>query len=139
VAIDPDKDVVVSRWPLPGCSENHGLLIDGSRRLAYIACQGNAKLLVFSLKAHTVLSAQPIGPNPDVLAADFTFHRLYVAGEAGVISAFDIATTMPRKIGEARLADNAHVVAVDPASHRVFFPLRNVAGRAVMRVMEPAP
>jgi YVTN family beta-propeller protein len=138
LAIDPDRDVVVSRWPLPGCRENHGLLIDARRRLAYIACQGNARLLVFSLQAHTTLAAAPIGADPDVLAADFGLARLYVAGEAGVVSVFDISGLALRKLGEARLANNAHVVAVDPASHKVFFPLRNVGGRAVMRVMEPA-
>ena len=34
VVIDPAKDVIVSRHPLPGCVENHGLLIDAPRRLA---------------------------------------------------------------------------------------------------------
>jgi len=32
---------------------------------------------------------------------------------------------------------NAHVVAVDPATHRVYFPLANAGGRPVVRVMQP--
>jgi YVTN family beta-propeller protein len=138
VAIDPASDKIAARWPLPGCIENHGLLIDAQRQLAYIACQGNAKLLVYSLKGHTILSEQPIGPGPDVLSADFGLSRIYVAGEAGVVSIFDISAPTLRKLGEARLADNAHIVAADPVSHRVYFPLRNQAGQAVLRVMEPS-
>jgi hypothetical protein len=30
-----------------------------------------------------------------------------------------------------------HTVAVDPESHRVYFPLENLRGRAVLRVMTP--
>ena len=32
---------------------------------------------------------------------------------------------------------NAHVVAVDPATHRIYFPLQNVGGRPVLRILEP--
>src|SRR2546422_1077275 len=49
--IDPYKDQVVGRYPLPGCSESHGLLIDNDHRLAFVACEGNAKLAVFDLEA----------------------------------------------------------------------------------------
>ena len=139
VAIDPATDKIAGRWPLPGCSQNHGLLIDPKRQLAYIACQGNAKLVVFSLKDHAILSEQPIGAGPDVFAADFGLSRLYVAGEAGVVSAFDISAPALRKLGEDKLADNAHIVGVDPATHRVYFPLRNLGGKAVLRVMEATP
>ena len=36
-----------------------------------------------------------------------------------------------------KLAAGAHAVAVDPATHRVFFPLASVDGRPVLRVMRP--
>ena len=71
------------------------------------------------------------------MAADFGLKRLYVAGESGVVSAFDISADVPRKIGEAKIADNAHVVAVDQGTHQVFFPLRDVDGKPVLRVMGP--
>ncbi len=48
--IDPSKDIVSARYPLPGCSESHGLLIDSEHRLAFVACEENAKLAVFDLK-----------------------------------------------------------------------------------------
>lgn len=137
VAIDPATDTETKRWRLVGCEENHGLLIDPSRQIAYIACQKNAKLATFSLRGHRILALDTLGADPDVLAGDFGLGRLYVAGESGIVSVFDIAAAAPRKLGEARLADNAHIVAIDPATHRVYFPLRNLLGHPVLRVMRP--
>ncbi len=137
IAIDPATGTVVSRDRLPGCVENHGLAIDAARRLAFIACQGNARLITFSLARHAVLDNQPVGRNPDVLARNPIRARLYVAGEAGVVSVFDVAAEKPRKIGEGFAGDNAHIVAVDPATGQVFLPLRDVAGRSVLREMRP--
>ena len=41
------------------------------------------------------------------------------------------------KIGEAKLEDNAHSVAVDPRTHLVYFPLEDVGGKPVLRIMRP--
>jgi hypothetical protein len=73
----------------------------------------------------------------DVLALDPVLHRLYAASESGVVSAYDVGAGALRRIGQAFVAPNAHVVAVDPTTHRVYFPLRDVGGRPVMRAMEP--
>ena len=135
IGIDPATGAIVSHDPLPGCVENHGLLIDAPRRLAWIACQGNARLITFSFRRHAVIDSQSVGREPDVLAYDPTRTRLYVAGEVGVVSVFDVAAEKPRKIGEAFAGDNAHIVAVDPTTGHVFLPLRNVAGKSVLRVM----
>lgn len=45
VEIDPQTDKIVARYELPGCSESHGLLIDGEHRLAFVACEDNARLI----------------------------------------------------------------------------------------------
>lgn len=137
VSIDPQRDAIVGRRPLTGCKGAHGLLIDPSRQLVYIACEDNSRLATFSIRDHRVLDIQPTGDDPDVMAADLALKRLYVAGESGVVSAFDISAELPRKIGEAKVADNAHVVAVNRTTHQVFFPLRDVDGKPVLRVMEP--
>ena len=137
VAIDPSKDTVVGRWKWHDCKGSHGLQLSPDRRLAYAGCEDNERLATMSLTDHKQLDVQDLGGAPDVMAADFGLGRLYVAAENGVVSVFDITLPAPRKIGEAKLADNAHVVAVDPTTHRVYFALRNVDGMAVLRVMEP--
>ncbi len=136
VAIDPARDQVVQRIKVPGCESNHGLLIDPSRQLAYIACEDNARLITISLTRKAVLDSQSVGAGPDVLAFDPGLKRLYVAAENGPLTVFDVAADKPVKIGQANLANNAHVIAVDPIDHRTYFPLRDVRGGSVLRVMD---
>ena len=40
--IDPRSNRIVRRVALPGCDHPHGLLVDSPRRLAFVACDGNA-------------------------------------------------------------------------------------------------
>jgi hypothetical protein len=42
-----------------------------------------------------------------------------------------------QRLGQAKLADNAHSVAVDPRTHLVYFPLENVNGKPILRIMRP--
>ncbi|MFI4975082.1 MAG: YncE family protein [Caulobacterales bacterium] len=137
VGIDPKTDRIVSRDPLPGCAGNHGLLIDSARRLAFVACEDNARLIALSLVTHARLADDSVGGGPDVLAYDPGLRRLYVSSESGVVSVFHADDDKITKLGQAFLADNAHSVALDPTTHLVYFPLRNVDGKAVLRVMAP--
>jgi DNA-binding beta-propeller fold protein YncE len=137
ITIDPHADRIVSRDKLTACKGAHGLLIETSRRLAFVACEDNATLVVFSLAEHRQLHTMQVAADPDVLAYDPALARLYVASESGVVSIFRVEAEQLVKLDQARLADNAHVVAVDPGSHRVFFPLRDINGQSVIRVMEP--
>lgn len=139
VEIDPATDTVVRRIALPGAKGNHGLLIEAAQRRAFVACEGNNKLLVLDLDTRTVVAVFDVGADPDVLAYDPGAHTLYVAGEAGVVSVFHAEAGVVTKRAEALVGANAHVVAVDPGTHQVFFPLMNLGGRTMLRVMVPTP
>jgi len=136
--IDPTKDQVVARYALAGCSEPHGLLIDSEHRLAFIACEDNAKLAVLDLEAKKMTAIHSVGVDPDVLAFDKGFGRLYVSAESGVITIFDEHGRALEKVGEGLFAPNAHSVAVDSNTHRVYFPLQNVGGKPVLRIAVPS-
>ncbi len=136
VEIDPVTNTVVDRIDIPGALENHGLLIMPGQRLAFIACQGNHKLLVMSLESRRVVATFDVGPDPDVLAADEQRGWVYVASEAGVVSLFEVRGNTVRPLAEERLASKAHVVAVDPVTHRVYFPLENSQGKTMLRIMQ---
>lgn len=136
--IDPETDRVVGRYPLPGADGNHGLLIDPTRRLAFVACEGNARLLVMDLRTMAVLSSLAIGTAPDIVAFDPGLALLYVASESGVLSMFKVADGEIRKLGEGNVAPRAHSVVVVPETHRVYLPLENIDNHPVLRVMEPA-
>jgi YVTN family beta-propeller protein len=136
--IDPEKDEVVGRYSLEGCKEPHGLLIDTEHRLAFVACEENAKLAVVDLEAKKMTAIHPVGADPDVLAFDKGFGRLYVSAESGIIAIFDEHGRNLEKVGEGFFAPNAHSVAVDSRTHRVYFPLQNEGGRPVLRIALPS-
>lgn len=136
--IDPTTDKVLERIDLPGAQGNHGLLIEPGQPRAFIACEGNDKLLVLDLQMKKVTASFDVGKDPDVLAFDPGFQHLYVAGEAGVVSIFNVEAGNVSKIREAFVGPNAHVVAVDPNTHQVYFPLMNLHGRTVLRIMRPS-
>lgn len=136
--IDPQTDKVIGSYPLPGCSESHGLLIDGEHRLAFAACEENAKLAVFDLTQKKMTAIRAIGADPDVLAFDKGLDRLYVSAESGVVSIFDVRGQGLVSVGEGFFAPNAHSVAVDSRTHRVYLPLENINGKPVLRIAEPS-
>jgi YVTN family beta-propeller protein len=136
VEIDPASDKIIARYDLPGAQRNHGLLIDPEHRLAFIACEGNDTLIAFDMRTMRPLASFPVGSGPDVIAYDPVFKYLYVASEAGPVSVFRVATGSVKKLGDEFIGPNAHVVAVDPATHRVYFPLKNLNGHTAMRIFE---
>ncbi len=136
VALDPSTDAIVARYPLSGCSSNHGLYINEAHREAYIACEDNAKLVVFDLTRLRQTQTVGIGDGPDVLAFDRTRSLLYVAAESGTVSMFSATAARLRKVGEGFLGKNAHIVAVDERTHRVYFPILSEPD-PTMLVMQP--
>jgi YVTN family beta-propeller protein len=136
--IDPGTDQVAARYPLTGCKGSHGLLIDPDNRLAFAACEENSKLVVFDLQSKKATATLSVGADPDVLAFDSSLHRLYVSAESGNISIFDEHDRGLQKVAEGFFASNAHTVAVDQRTHRVYFPLQNVGGKPVLRIAVPS-
>ncbi|MFL5536658.1 MAG: hypothetical protein ACJ8AP_13205 [Gemmatimonadales bacterium] len=136
VAIDPGSDSIVGRYDLEGADHPHGLFIDAPHRIAYVACEGNAKLLVFDLTSLRLRGTYSVGDEPDVLAFDPGLQRLYVAAESGVVTVFQQRDRALQSLGEYR-ARAAHSVSVDPATHRVYLPLENIGGRPVLRILSP--
>lgn len=136
VAIDPASEKIVARYDLPGADHPHGFTLDEPGRLAFISCEGNGRLLVVDLRTLKVLATHKVGDDPDVLAWDPSWRRLYVAAESGVLSEFVADGAVLRAIGEIR-APHAHTVSVDPRTHRVYLPLENVNGHPVLRILTP--
>lgn len=139
VEIDPVTDKVIARIELPGARGNHGLFIDAPARLAFIACEGNSKLLVLNIASHKVVASFDAARGPDVLAFDPSLGLLYVASESGQVSVFKADGQNVNELATAWLGPNAHVVAVDPATHEAFFPLKPVHGTPMLRITQPDP
>jgi DNA-binding beta-propeller fold protein YncE len=138
VLIDPTSNRVTKRVALSGCDHPHGLHLDPPRRLAFIACDGNALLLTLDLNTMKVTGRASVGDGPDVLAFDTSSRWLYVAAESGEVAVFAEHGRTLRKLGQWKLASAAHTVAVDPRTHYSYFPLESGAGgRPELRIMAP--
>ena len=64
--INPRTLRVIRRVQLPGCNHDHGLDVDAPRRLAFVACDENARLLTLDLRTMKVTGNASVGGSPDV-------------------------------------------------------------------------
>ncbi len=135
--IDPARDSVIDRFTFKGANEPHGMLVDEKDGLLLVANQAGATLSVLDLRTHRWLAEYPVGGDPDVLAFDPVRGLLYVAAEAGVVSAFTIKGQTVAPAGTLALT-HAHTVAVDPRDGLVYLPLENVNGHPLLRIMTPS-
>lgn len=138
--IDPATLHITRRVPLPGCDHDHGLILAPADRLAFVACDGNARLLTVDLTTWHITDDHQVGQDPDVLAYDTAARRLYIAAESGWVTTGDNRNRHLTVTGRAHLADGAHVVAVDATTHRSYYPVPHGSGaRPALLVYRPAP
>jgi hypothetical protein len=79
------------------------------------------------------------GDGPDVLAWDPRASRLYVAAESGQVTVLQRHGRRLDVIHSGYLAENAHVVAVDPATGRSYYPVpAALSGHPALLVCEVA-
>ncbi|MFF4041223.1 YncE family protein [Streptomyces sp. NPDC001816] len=138
--IDPTALRITRRVPLPGCDHDHGLTLARTDHLAFVACDGNARLLTVDLTTWHVTGTYQVGDDPDVLAYDPAARHLYVAAESGWVTTADNRNGHLTVTGRAHLADGAHVVAVDPTTHRSYYPVPHGSdGHPAPLVYRPGP
>jgi DNA-binding beta-propeller fold protein YncE len=137
VVIDPVTTKIVGRHPLPGLENPHGITLDLTRRLAFVAGEENHSVAVFDLKTMKLLSVHQVGDDPDVLAFDPGLKRLYVSAESGTVTVFEENGSDLRSLGQFNMP-HAHTAVVDPKTHLVYFPLENMDGHPLLRIMRPA-
>jgi len=137
VAIDPAAMKIIGRYSLPGIKNPHGIALDVVNRVAFVAGEENHSLAVFDLNSMKVLSTHQVGEDPDVLAFDPGLKLVYVSAESGTVTVFEANGRELKALGQFYMP-HAHTVSVDPKTHLVYFPLENVSGHPLLRVMKPA-
>lgn len=135
VTIDPLRAKITARTPLTWLDDPHGIALDVENRLAFVAGQANDKLVVIDLNTMRSGPPLPVGRDPDVLAFDTMAKCLYVAAESGQIRIFQEVNRSLEQIGELNLP-HGHTVAVDSKTHLVYFPLEDLKGQPVLRIMQ---
>ncbi len=137
VAIDPASAKIIGRYKLNGIESPHGIALDASAKLAFVAGEENHKLAVVDLTTMQVMGTYNVGKDPDVLAFDPGLKRLYVSAESGNVTVFGEEGKSLVTLGSLQMP-YAHTVSVDPVRHLVYFPLQNINGHPVLRIMEPS-
>jgi DNA-binding beta-propeller fold protein YncE len=137
-AIDVGHRSVVGQWPLTPCVGPSGMAIDSEQRRLFAVCSGNAKLVVFDLDRHRVITWLGVGGGPDSVAFDPGAHRIYAAGRAGEMTV--IQQDGPdnyRVLDEIHTHYGAHTLTVDPVSHRVFVAYASLLAHPRIAVFSP--
>lgn len=139
VEVDPKTATVTTTIALPGCEGAHGLRLHPDGQSAFVACEDNDKLARVDLGGAHALSIAASGAGPDVLSIDPVQGWLYLAAESGDVTIWDITKPGVTLVGHDHPGANAHTVAADPATHRVFFPLpQGDSATPVLRIMRPS-
>src|SRR5258708_1376102 len=104
--------------------------------VASIALGGGAGNTVYDSGSGHILVA--VHEKNEVVAIDLGLKRLYVSAESGNVFVFrEDGKTL---VHEGNIAiPHAHTVCVDPNTHLVYFPLENIDGHPLLRIMEPTP
>jgi len=135
VVIDALKAKIKARTELTWLEDPHGVALDSENQLAFVAGAGNNKIVVVDLRTMQFGPSLAVGRDPDVLAFDNGTKRLYVAAESGHIYVFHEANRSLEPDGDFHLP-HGHSVAVDSKTHLVYFPLEDVDGKPILRIME---
>lgn len=145
MAIDPLTARVVQRVTLPAtCITPHGMALDTTQEVAFIACvevdpaRGIAPNLArVDLRAMRVIAADArtmrLAAVPDIVIVDHTAHALLV-GCRGGISIFDERAGAFHKLGDYQMGKNTHSIALDEATQYIYLPI-NTGGRPVLRIV----
>ena len=137
VMIDPAPEAIVGRYPLPGLEGPHGVVLDVSARLAFVAGEGNNKLAVFISQPCVSWEPTLSAAVPMCWLSTLGAKMLYVAAESGQVTVFQENGNALVLKGTLKMP-HAHTVSVDPQTHLVYFPLQNLNGHPVLRIMTPA-
>jgi DNA-binding beta-propeller fold protein YncE len=134
--IDPATNQITNRILLPGIRNPHGISLDPVGRKAFVAGEENHSLAMVDLTTMKVLSIYQVGEDPDVLAYDPGLKRLYVSAESGTVTIFQNQGESLTLLDSFEMP-HAHTVSVDPKTHLVYFPLENIDGHPILRIMRP--
>ncbi len=120
-AIDPNKLVVKSTWPLAPCKEPSGLAIDRKNRRLFAGCD-NKMMAVVNADTGKVLATPAIGEGVDATTFDDETGLAFAScGEDGVLTVvreespnkFSVAENVPTQKG-------ARTLALDSKTHNVY-------------------
>jgi len=119
-AFDLRARKVATTWK-NGCHASRGIALDPARGLLFAGC-AEGRATVVDLAVGKVLSSAASGPDVDSIAYGPSLGHLYVpAGGDATLSIYQVSSDGKLTLlGKMETAPDAHTVAVDPVSGKVF-------------------
>ena len=120
--IDLATHKVVANWPIAPGEEASGLAIDTKNHRLFIGASNKLMLMMDSTNGKIVAQV-PIGPNVDATWFDpGTGYAFSSSGDSTTTIAHEDSPTKLTVVQVLKTAQGARTMAVDPATHRLYFP-----------------
>jgi hypothetical protein len=139
VAIDAAKLTVAKRWPLPGCDEPSGLVIDAAHQRLIVGCGNETALIVDSASGRAVAKL-PIGKGVDATGFDPGVGLGYASCGDGTLTVMREETPDRWTVtAKAATRQGARTMAVDEKTHEVYLATAEFGPRPAPTAAEPHP
>lgn len=136
VVIDPVNDSVIGKYPVEMGKGNHGMALDAKHHRAFLACEGNNKLVVLNLDTYKSVAALTIPPGCDVVKFDPGLSRIYVACYEGKIAVIrEVDPDHYSKLEDFPVEKKVHSLAVDEKTHKVYVPEQEENGKPAAKIV----
>jgi hypothetical protein len=123
----PVSSTVTERIPTPGCEHPHGQALNVADQMMFVGCEAkppwSPSTCSTATSSTTTASATP---------------PTWCAAESGWVTVFDQARWHLKPWCSAHLADGAHTLSLDPATHHTYIPIPHGGnGSPVLREWAP--
>ncbi len=122
VQFDPQKLVVVHRWPMAPCEEPSGLAMDLKSRRLFAGC-GNKLMAVINADSGKVVATVPIGDGVDANGFDPATNFAFASNGQGTLTV--VHEDSPDKstvVEDVPTKRSARTMGLDLKSHAIFLP-----------------
>src|SRR5713226_7187298 len=134
--IDPQDDRVLAQYPVAGCRGNHGMALAPEQRRAFLVCEESNLLAVFDLEKHGVVQTLPLPEGADVVKADASRGRIFVACHSGAITVIQaLGSGQYKKLADAPVEKAVHSLAVDPDTGYLYVPEQQEKGAPASKLI----
>jgi YVTN family beta-propeller protein len=128
VEYDTKTLAIKNRWPTAPCQRPVGLSMDTAHRRLFMACQGNAALMVvMNADSGKVVASMPIGIGSDGSAYDPGTGDVFITcrdsgdGKTGVTKIFhESSPDQYTPVGDVKTIYGARTIALDAKTHHIF-------------------
>jgi YVTN family beta-propeller protein len=126
VRIDTATNKVDARWPIPGCTNPHGLAIDTKAQRLFASCV-NSVLTVVNAQSGAVVATLPIGTGTDGAAFDPVRKLIFSSNFDGTVSVIrEVSPEKYQALDSIKTQVTGKNMTIDPTSGRLYVAVADI-------------